>query len=95
MARSTDKRAPGAASASGESASEAEPTGIDEILAQLEGVVADLEGGDLPLERALERFELGVRLARRGGLLLDRVEQRVETLLAERDGVPADDDGPP
>ncbi len=94
MARSPDKRAPAAAPTSGDAAGEAEPAGIDEILTQLEGVVADLEGGDLPLERALERFELGVRLARRGGSLLDRVEQRVETLLAERDTAAIDDEGP-
>lgn len=59
--------------------------GIDAILDRLEHAVRDLEGGELPLERALERFEEGVHLARRGNLLLDRVEQRVEMLLADRD----------
>lgn len=90
MVRASDKRSePGAAPRGDEPADAgktAEP-GIDEILDRLEGVVRDLEGGELPLERALERFELGVRLARRGGQLLDRVEQRVEMLLAERDEV--------
>lgn len=59
--------------------------GIDAILDRLEHAVRDLEGGELPLERALERFEQGVHLARRGSVLLDRVEQRVEMLLADRD----------
>lgn len=59
--------------------------GVDEILDGLEAVVHALEAGDLPLERALEQFEEGVRLARRGGKLLDAVEQRVERLLADRD----------
>lgn len=59
--------------------------GVDEILDGLEAVVHALEAGDLPLERALERFEEGVRLARRGSRLLDAVEQRVERLLADRD----------
>ncbi len=59
--------------------------GIDAILDRLESVVRDLEGGELPIERALERFEQGVHLARRGNHLLDRVEQRVEMLLADRD----------
>lgn len=58
---------------------------IDSILDGLETVVGELEGGDLPLEQALSRFERGVDLARRGAALLDRVEQRVEVLLAERD----------
>jgi exodeoxyribonuclease VII small subunit len=65
----------------------AEPEGIDAILDGLEGVVKQLEEGDLPLERALERFEEGVRLARRGSQLLDAVEERVETLLADRDEI--------
>ena len=61
--------------------------GIDDILGRLERVVKDLEGGDLPLERALERFELGVKLARRGNQVLDGIEERVEMLLADRDEV--------
>jgi exodeoxyribonuclease VII small subunit len=64
---------------------DAGPTGIDAVLVGLEGVVAQLERGDLPLEQALERFEQGVALARRGGRLLDAVEERVERLLADRD----------
>jgi len=58
---------------------------IDEILDGLEEVVQELEGGDLPLENALRRFEQGVALARKGSALLDAVEHRVEQLLAERD----------
>ena len=75
------KRTP-AGETSGENA---EAPGIDAILDGLEGVVKQLEEGDLPLERALERFEEGVRLARRGSQLLDAVEERVEMLLADRD----------
>ncbi|MBK7824590.1 exodeoxyribonuclease VII small subunit [Nannocystis sp.] len=59
---------------------------IDQVLGELERVVAELEAGDLPLESALKRFEDGVRLARQGGQLLDAVEQRVEMLLEGRDG---------
>lgn len=62
-----------------------EALGIDEILDGLEAVVQELEGGDLPLEDALRRFEHGVQLARRGSTVLDAVEERVEQLLADRD----------
>lgn len=55
---------------------------IDEVLRQLEDVVGALEGGELPLEQALARFEEGVKLARQGGTLLDAIEERVEVLLA-------------
>lgn len=78
---------------------------IDAILGGLEHVVKELESGELPLERALVRFEEGVRLARRGSALLDAVEERIEMLLRDRDEVvplangeggnedePADDD---
>lgn len=69
---------------------------IDAVLDGLESVVTELEGGDLPLEQALARFERGVALARQGSAMLDRVEERVEVLLAERDETvpfrPADDE---
>ena len=82
MARRTNapKSTPDPASAPADDA-----TTIDAVLDGLEGVVRELEGGDLPLEEALARFERGVALARQGGAMLDRVEERVEMLLAERD----------
>ncbi len=71
----------------GEHDASADGAGIDAVLDGLESVVKELESGDLPLERALERFEEGVRLARKGGQILDAVEARVEMLLADRDEV--------
>jgi hypothetical protein len=67
MARTPERRATPAAPASargddGTGAAAADEPGIDAILDQLEGVVRELEGGELPLELALERFELGVGL---------------------------------
>lgn len=79
-------RRPAAARAAEPAAEPArEGPAIDQVLASLERVVAELEAGDLPLETALQRFEDGVRLARRGTALLDAVEQRVEVLLEGRD----------
>ncbi len=66
---------------------EAPQPGIDAVLEELEHLVGDLEEGDLPLEEALAKFEAGVRLARRGGALLDSLEERVERLLEDRDEV--------
>jgi exodeoxyribonuclease VII small subunit len=71
-------------------------------------VVEELERGDLPLERALELFEEGVRLARAAQARLDRAERKVEELLGidakgvpvtrsvasgARGGTPAEDEG--
>ena len=62
-----------------------EPT-FEEALAQLETLVARLEGGDLPLEEALRAFEEGVRLARMCAARLEDAEQRVRLLTRAPDG---------
>jgi len=48
---------------------------------RLGAIVEQLEGGELPLERSLELFEEGVRLARAAQERLDKAERRVEELL--------------
>jgi exodeoxyribonuclease VII small subunit len=57
---------------------------FESSLASLERIVAHLESGDLPLERALELFEEGVALARRCQTQLGDAERKVEMLLRER-----------
>lgn len=68
--------------------SEAESKGVppvagtfEESARRLSQIVAELEGGDLPLERSLALFEEGVRLARAAQERLDQAERRVEELL--------------
>lgn len=68
------------------SASVEEPS-FEQVLARLQELVEQLEGGDLPLERSLTIFEEGVRLSRLGARRLDEAERRVEELLSD------DDDG--
>ena len=62
----------------------AEP--YDELVERLEKLVVELEGGNLPLEKSLETFAEGVRLAREAGRKLDDAERRVEQLLRAEDG---------
>jgi exodeoxyribonuclease VII small subunit len=57
---------------------------FESSLASLERIVANLESGDLPLERAMELFEEGVALARRCQTQLGDAERKVELLLRER-----------
>jgi exodeoxyribonuclease VII small subunit len=57
---------------------------FEAALTSLEGVVARLESGDMPLEQALEAFEAGVALSRRCAATLDAAERRIEILMAER-----------
>ena len=42
------------------------PASFETALSELEQIVTRLESGDLPLEDALNEFERGVQLARRG-----------------------------
>jgi exodeoxyribonuclease VII small subunit len=61
----------------------AQTQGFEESLSALEKIVAQLEAGELPLERALEIFEEGVGLARRCQGQLADAERKVELLLRE------------
>ncbi len=55
-------------------------------LAELEGIVEQLEAGDLPLERSLELFEQGVKLSRECQKRLDTAERKVEVLMKGSNG---------
>ncbi|HEY7913738.1 MAG TPA: exodeoxyribonuclease VII small subunit [Blastocatellia bacterium] len=55
-------------------------------LAELEGIVEQLEAGDLPLERSLELFEQGVRLSKECQKRLETAERKVEVLIKGGDG---------
>ncbi len=52
----------------------------------LEEIVAQLEGGDLTLDRSLELFEEGVRISRFCNAKLEEAERKVETLIKTADG---------
>jgi exodeoxyribonuclease VII small subunit len=54
-------------------------------LDELEKVVKELEGGDLPLERSLELFERGMNLSDTCRKQLEAAETRVEVLI-RKDG---------
>ena len=50
-------------------------------LQELEKIVKEMEGADLPLERALELFEKGMRLSEACRKQLEEAETRVEVLM--------------
>jgi exodeoxyribonuclease VII small subunit len=50
-------------------------------LQQLEGIVKEMESGELPLERALELFERGMKLSDACRKQLEEAETRVEILM--------------
>ena len=53
-------------------------------LEKLEGAVARLEEGEMPLEEALVLFESGVKLSRQCANTLEAAERRIEILVADR-----------
>jgi exodeoxyribonuclease VII small subunit len=56
---------------------------FSEALAELETIVAALEGGQLDLEDSLARYERGVALLRACQAKLGEAEQRVTMLMGE------------
>jgi len=54
---------------------------FETCLDELEKVVRELEGGDLPLERSLELFERGMGLSDACRKQLEAAETRVEMLI--------------
>jgi exodeoxyribonuclease VII small subunit len=59
---------------------------LEKSLADLEALVEDLESGDLPLEKAMQKFEEGIKLTRGCQVALKDAEQRVEILLKSTRG---------
>lgn len=53
---------------------------------QLEQIVQELESGDLSLEKAIKKFEDGVRLSKLCSKQLDETEKKVTMLLRDQNG---------
>ena len=60
----------------------AEPT-FEEKLAQLEGIVNQLEQGDVPLEKALDQFKVGVKLSQELDKTLKSAEKTVTEMVSD------------
>ena len=59
---------------------------FEKALQQLEQIVADLEDGDIPLEKALQKFEEGMSLSKYCADCLDETEKKVSLLLSDNRG---------
>ena len=59
---------------------------LEKSLADLEALVEDLESGDLPLDKAMKKFEDGVKLTRSCQAALKEAEQKVQILLKSAGG---------
>ncbi len=54
---------------------------LEKSLVKLEELVEELESGDLPLEKAMKKFEDGIKLTRDCQAALKEAEQKVQILL--------------
>lgn len=59
---------------------------FEKALEKLEGIVKNLESGELSLEDSIKAFEEGVILAQNCSAKLDEAEKKVEILLTSKDG---------
>lgn len=59
---------------------------LEKSLADLEELVEELESGDLPLEKAMKKFEEGIKLTRGCQAALKEAEHKVEILLKSAGG---------
>jgi exodeoxyribonuclease VII small subunit len=57
---------------------------FEKAMEQLEEIVQELESVDLPLEKAIKRFEEGVQLAKFCSGKLDETEKRINILLKDQ-----------
>ena len=66
--------------------SDSKSINLEKSLAELETLVEELESGDLPLDKAMKKFEQGIKLTRNCQTALKDAEQKVEILLKSAGG---------
>ena len=63
---------------------------FEESMSMLEKIVEELETGDLPIEKALKKFEEGIRLSKFCSDTLDETEKKIMALIQNPDGTIAE-----
>lgn len=61
---------------------------FEEALSQLQVIVEEMEKGDLPLDKALRKFEDGMKLSRYCSECLDEAEEKLTILTASGEEKP-------
>jgi exodeoxyribonuclease VII small subunit len=56
---------------------------LEKSISDLEKLVNELESGDLSLEKAIKKFEEGIKLSRKCQTALKEAEQKIEILLGD------------
>jgi len=59
---------------------------FESAMIRLENIVKELESGELPLEKAIKKFEDGVKYSTYCNDLLDKTEKKISILLEDSEG---------
>lgn len=59
---------------------------FEDLIQELEGIVGQLESGELSLEQSLGSFERGMTVSRQADAILAGAEKRIEQLVRTSDG---------
>ena len=59
---------------------------FEQAMKQLEQIVQELESGDMPLEKAIKKFEEGIQLSKFCTEKLDETEKRITILIQDSGG---------
>ena len=59
---------------------------FEQSMKQLEQIVHDLESSDLPLEKAIKKFEEGMVLSKSCSDILNETEKKITLLLKDSEG---------
>ncbi len=59
---------------------------FEQAMKQLEQIVQDLESGDMPLEKAIKKFEEGIQLSKYCSGKLDESEKKITILMKDAAG---------
>jgi exodeoxyribonuclease VII small subunit len=59
---------------------------FEDYLAEVEKIVAELEAGEIDLEKSLEKYEAGVKALRKCYEILSTMEKKIEVLTKDSQG---------
>ena len=59
---------------------------FEEAFKELEEIAGELEGGDIPLDEAIAKYEKGIKALKECYEILGEAEKRIEILSKELDG---------
>ncbi len=59
---------------------------FEEAMEQLENIVKELESGRLPLEKAIKKFEQGMKYSEVCHGILDETEKKINVILKDNNG---------